>query len=241
LLNGVLIIYAAARQSHDRSIRIDPHAGNPSESRSVIAGRAARRYDFLHKPAATLGAPILILLNLSSGNRLYHVGEAPSAPRPSKVRKMGAPEIIGLLLLLLPPGAAPASVQAKDEVALQSPRGGADAAVVYRFRSGLDGHEEQWAIYPDGVITRDREAAGTLLPETVAELLDEIAKSGFFEMRGKYPAPSVCHQCSTHRITVRYMREKKAVSFGYGSRDLPAKLVEILSSIQALLRSARTR
>jgi hypothetical protein len=168
--------------------------------------------------------------------------EAKSRPNHGHLRDaMGSPQIIRLLFLLLPLDAALASVQAQEEAKRQLPLRVADAAIVYRFHRGLDSNEEVWAIYSDGVIAKDQEANRKLLQNTVPDILDEIAKSGFFKMKGKYPTPFACYQCATYRITVRYVGKEKTVSFGDGSKEVPPKLVEIVSKIQGLLRNARTR
>jgi len=138
--------------------------------------------------------------------------------------------------------AALALVGSQERANAYGPDEGAkDAAIVYRFQRGLDKHEQEWAIHPDGLITKEQARIAKLPQNEVTELLDEIAKLGFFEMKGKYPPPRFCHQCSSYRIIVRHVGREKTVSFWDGSKGIPAQLIEIASKIQGLLRSTRTR
>jgi hypothetical protein len=138
------------------------------------------------------------------------------------------------LLLIFSFFSVPPCSQEKTQEPLDRAVG--QASISYRFQRGLDERQEEWLVFPDGVVARGRMQVGRVSQDKVSALLGEISKSGFFQMRRRFRRQRMCHQCSSYRIIVRTGKIEKTVEYQDGSQNIPAGLLETASKIRHLLR-----
>ena len=130
-----------------------------------------------------------------------------------------------------------ASTRGSIPVAMASPTEPVQAAPVIRFSrsGGLAGVSESWQVFADGRIL---DAAGRerhVAPEAVQAVLEQAQRSAFLTLSLRSPILSQCRDCFTYTLSISLATGSNTVIFEDRQKGLPPGLLDLVSSVQALV------
>lgn len=111
------------------------------------------------------------------------------------------------------------------------------ATIVFRRSGGFAGVDEEWTIYSDGRITSTDGGAWRVTPDQVEPLAEQIDKSGFFELDGKYLPLDTCCDRFTYQVSVNMGDKANSVTTIDAAPGVPPELWEIIGELNTLLTS----
>jgi hypothetical protein len=121
----------------------------------------------------------------------------------------------------------------------------ADAVLRLTRSGGIAGIHETWTVYTDGRVEVSRrvnapaEDAGQLTPAQVQTLLAELERLGFFDLQPEYGPKNACCDMITATLQARSGERQHTVTMLQGQDDTPAKLLQALEAVNALLQAAK--
>ena len=110
-----------------------------------------------------------------------------------------------------------------------------DTAVIFKRSGGIAGVNEAWTIYTNGRVDTNSTIQPQLTAEEVAQLLNSLESSGFFELENSYLPDDTCCDRFLFEITAVQNSEFHTVKTLEATPDMPEALQQALRLVQALL------
>jgi hypothetical protein len=108
--------------------------------------------------------------------------------------------------------------------------------MIYERIGGETGLRERWEIYADGRTVREDGTVRYLEPEALMVLMEQVERSGFFEMEDVYLQESPDPPRFVYALSVRMNEGMKAVVVMDGAPGQPPALGELIRTVDKLVR-----
>jgi len=108
--------------------------------------------------------------------------------------------------------------------------------VVYERTGGPDRLRERWAIYPGGEIVGEQGLERRLTPETLMALMDQVERSGFFELEDIYLPQVPRSDAFAYALTVQTQDRMKTVVTSDDAPGQPQVLRDLIERVDRLVR-----
>ena len=110
-----------------------------------------------------------------------------------------------------------------------------NTAVIFKRSGGIAGLNEAWTIFTDGRVETNSPTQPNLSAEEVAQLLENLASSGFFELNSSYLPEDTCCDRFLYELTAVQDNTIHTVKTIEATPDMPEALQQALRLVQAAL------